>query len=157
MTSKCSSPRLLCRDLNWTVAGTRCSAYIITWPRVCVPVHTCVCMCACLRARLWVWCVRGLARRPVVLLSAAGGAYWPLVIYPCPSLEPFPSVGGGAHRPLGPQCPASPCLACPYLHTLPFPREVVPTESPDCPCFTAPCRVHMEEGNCPLCWPGASK
>ena len=33
----------------------------------------------------------------VMISSAAGGAYWPIAIR-CPSLEPFPSVGGGAHR-----------------------------------------------------------
>ena len=37
----------------------------------------------------------------------------------CPSLEPFPSVGGGAHRPLTTMCPPSPCLAYPYLPTPP--------------------------------------
>ena len=30
--------------------------------------------------------------------SAAGGAYWPIAIH-CPSLGPFPSIGGGAHQP----------------------------------------------------------
>ena len=30
--------------------------------------------------------------------SAAGGAYWPIAIR-CPSLGPFPSIGGGAHQP----------------------------------------------------------
>ena len=39
------------------------------------------------------------------LLSAAGGAYWPLATSPCPSLEPFPSAGGGAHRPATTSCP----------------------------------------------------
>ena len=34
-------------------------------------------------------------------------------------------------------------------HPLPFPREVVPAEPRDCPCTTAPCRVHTEEGNRP--------
>ena len=41
----------------------------------------------------------GLARRLVVLPSAAAGAYWPLATYRCPSLEPFPSVGSGDHQP----------------------------------------------------------
>ena len=54
-----------------------------------------------------------------VLLSEAGGAHGPLATSPCPSLEPSPSVGGGAHRPLTPSCPPSPCLACPYPRTLP--------------------------------------
>ena len=31
----------------------------------------------------------------------------------CPSLEPFASVGGGAHRPLTTLCPPPPSLACP--------------------------------------------
>ena len=33
----------------------------------------------------------------VLFSSAAGGAYWPIAIG-CPSLGPFPSIGGGAHR-----------------------------------------------------------
>ena len=33
----------------------------------------------------------------VMISSAAGGAYWPIAIR-CPSLGPFPSIGGGAHR-----------------------------------------------------------
>ena len=36
-------------------------------------------------------------------------------LLPCPSLDPSPSVGGGAHRPLTPSCPPSPCLATPFL------------------------------------------
>ena len=36
-----------------------------------------------------------LAQPLVVLLPEAGGAYWPLATYSCPSLEPFPSFGGG--------------------------------------------------------------
>ena len=35
----------------------------------------------------------------VALLSAAGGAYWPIAIR-CPSLGPSPSKRGGAHQPL---------------------------------------------------------
>ena len=35
----------------------------------------------------------------VLFSSAAGGAYWPIAIR-FPSLGPFSSVGGGAHRPL---------------------------------------------------------
>ena len=70
-----------------------------------------------------------------MLLSAAGGAYWPLTTSPCPFLEPSSSVGSSAHRPLTPPlCPPSPCL--PSLRPLPFPWEAVPTEPPDCPCFT---------------------
>ena len=47
--------------------------------------------------------------RPFVLLSAASGAYRPLATYRCPSLEPSPSAGGGAPRPLTPLCPPTPC------------------------------------------------
>jgi len=32
-----------------------------------------------------------------MISSAAGGAYWPIAIR-CPSLGPFPSIGGGAPR-----------------------------------------------------------
>ena len=46
-----------------------------------------------------------LGRVPPLL---GGGARWPLATYPCPFLEPFPSVCGGAHRPL---TTLSPCLA----------------------------------------------
>ena len=35
-----------------------------------------------------------------VLLFAAGGTFWPPATCCCPFLEPFPSVGGSAHRPL---------------------------------------------------------
>ena len=35
----------------------------------------------------------------MVFYSAAGGAYSPMAIR-CPSLGPFPSIGGGAHRSL---------------------------------------------------------
>ena len=35
----------------------------------------------------------------VLFPSAAGGAYWAIAIR-FPSLGPFPSLGGGAHRPL---------------------------------------------------------
>ena len=38
-------------------------------------------------------------RHGVLFSSAAGGAYW-LIAICCPSLGPFPSIGGGAHRPL---------------------------------------------------------
>ena len=56
-----------------------------------------------------------LARTLVVSLSAAAGAYWLLATYRCPSLEPSPSVGGGAHQRLTTSCPPSRCLAYPYL------------------------------------------
>ena len=40
---------------------------------------------------------------------------------------------------------------------LPCGRQCVPTGAPDCPCFTAPCRAHTEEGNGPRRRPRASK
>ena len=49
----------------------------------------------------------GLARRMSGLLSEAGGARPPVAAHRCPFLEPFPSAGGGAHRPLTTQCPCS--------------------------------------------------
>ena len=62
----------------------------------------------------------GGAWRPDGLLSVAGGAYCPLAASPCPSLEPSPSAGGGAHRPLTPQVPSlSLSLAHPHLPTPP--------------------------------------
>ena len=45
--------------------------------------------------------------------------YWPLATNPCPFLEPFPSIGGGAHQPLNTVCPSFPCLPHPYLPTHP--------------------------------------
>ena len=94
----------------------------------------------------------------------AGGAYWTLATYPSPFLEPFPFIGGGAHRPLTTLCPPSPCLdsclAWPYLPTHPsLPlvgcANAVPRLSlVHC---SVSYRVHTEEGNCPRCWPGASK
>ena len=93
-----------------------------------------------------------------VFWSAAGGANWPIATY-CPlPLDHYlhrrrcPSA---SHRPLtflsllGPTLP----LYFPFLSIGRF----VPTEPPDCPCFTAPCRVHTEEGNFPRRWPAASK
>ena len=47
------------------------------------------------------------------LLSEAG-AHWPLATSPCPFVEPSPSAGGRAHRPL------SPCLAYPLPPHTPF-------------------------------------
>ena len=97
----------------------------------------------------------GVARHLIVLLSAAAGAYWPLAAYRCLSLEPFPSAGGGAHRPRTTMCPPSLCLSSPSLLTPPsFPLGGCAL---DFPCFTALCRVHTEEANCPRRWPGASK
>ena len=52
---------------------------------------------------------------------------------------------------LSPPC-ALPLQAWPILtspHPLPLPPEVLPTEPPDCLCFTALCRVHTKEGNSP--------
>ena len=72
------------------------------------------------------------------LLSEAGGAYWPLAIYTCPFLEPFPSVGSSAIELSLPRAPDPPLLPIrTSLHPLPFLWEVAPTERPDCPCFTA--------------------
>ena len=42
-----------------------------------------------------------------------------------------------------------PGLASPPALSLPFPWEVVPTEPPDCPCFTAPCQARTEQGTGP--------
>ena len=81
----------------------------------------------------------------------------PLAAYRGPFLDPPPSAGG-ARRPLTPPPPSVPslplCLA--YPHPLPSPREVAPTQPPDCPCSTAPCWVRTEE-DCPRRWPGASQ
>ena len=41
----------------------------------------------------------------VLFLSAAGSAYWPIAIC-CPSMGPFPVIGGVAHRPLNTLCPS---------------------------------------------------
>ena len=74
------------------------------------------------------------------------------------SLNPFsPQVAApiGLSPPCALPFPAWPILTS--LLTLPFPWKAVPREPPDSPCFTALCRVHKEEGNCPHCWPGASK
>ena len=88
----------------------------------------------------------------VVSLSATGGTQWPLATYGPPSLEPFSSIGSSTHQPL------ATCMAIlTSLLTLPFLWEVLPTEPPDCPCFTALCRIHPDEGNCPHHWPSASK
>ena len=52
----------------------------------------------------------------VLLSSAAGGAYRPIVIR-CPSLGPSPSIGGGAHRLPTARCPPSSSLAYLSLST----------------------------------------
>ena len=85
---------------------------------------------------MWVLGGGGLARRPVVLLSATGSASWPLATYRCPSLKSFPSIGGGAH-PL--PLPPWPILTSPL--TLPLAWQVAPMEPPDFPCFTALCQL----------------
>ena len=53
--------------------------------------------------------------------------------------------------PIGLSCPPSPSAwpTLTPLHPLPFRRETVPTQPPDCPCATAPCRAHAEEGTGP--------
>ena len=94
----------------------------------------------------------GLAHCHGVLFSStAGGAYW-LIAIRCPSLEPFPSIGGGAHWPLTNLRPSSSSLPI-FPSYFPCLSLVVPTEPPDFCCFTALCRVHVEEGNGPCCWP----
>ena len=56
----------------------------------------------------------------VLLPPADWDANWPIATY-CPSLGPFPSKGGGAHRPLIALCPSSSSLPYPSLSTsLPF-------------------------------------
>ena len=45
-------------------------------------------------------------------MTVAAVAYW-LIAIRCPFLGPFPSIGGGAHRPLTALCPSSSSL--PYL------------------------------------------
>ena len=64
-------------------------------------------------------------------------------------------------NPLPPEAavPIVPSLSLPYLpySPLPVPWEIVPMEPPDCPCFSAPCRVHTAEGNGPCHWRGALK
>ena len=44
-----------------------------------------------------------------------------IATYPCPFLEPFASVGGGAHWPLNPLCPPS---LPPAIQCLPLQRAV---------------------------------
>ena len=106
----------------------------------------------------WAGGGRGLAWHLVVLLSAAGSAYWLLATYCCPSLESLPSIGGGTHRPLTNLCSPSPCLAYRYLPTPSFALVGRAHGAPrDFPCLTALCQVHKEEGNCPRGWPGVFK
>ena len=68
-------------------------------------------------------------------------------------LNPLPPQ---AAAPIGlsPPC-AHPLPAWPVLTSvrpLPFPWEGVPTDPPDCPCFTALCRDHTKEGCSPRRW-----
>ena len=70
-----------------------------------------------------------------MLRSAAGGLLASRHFTAALPLRPLPPQ---AAMPIGlspPSRPPSPCLA--YPHPLPFPREVVPTGPPDCPCSTA--------------------
>ena len=55
-------------------------------------------------------------RHGVLFSSAVSGAYLPIAIH-CPSLGPFPSISGGAPRPLTTLCPPSPSLAYLSLST----------------------------------------
>ena len=74
------------------------------------------------------------------------------------SLNPFPpqaAVPIGLTPPRALDLPVGPVLFS--LHTLPVPWLVVPTKPPDCPCATALCQVHTEEGSGPCHWPGASR
>ena len=73
-----------------------------------------------------IWVQRGRKAGPA---GGGGGlacrlgllSYWPMTIR-CPSLGPFPSIGGGPYRPLPTLCPSSSSLAYPSLSTsLPFP------------------------------------
>ena len=76
----------------------------------------------------------------------------------CPSLGPFPSIGGGAQRPFSALCPSP--LSSAYLSlstSLSFPSEGCANGPPGPSLFTALCWVHTEEGNRPCGWPGASK
>ena len=88
-----------------------------------------------------------------MLLSAAGGAYWPLAT----SLDPPPSAGGSTHRPLTPLCPPFPPSPSLPPHTPFFSLGTWCQQSPpDCPYSTALCRAHTEEGQGLRCWPGVS-
>ena len=53
------------------------------------------------------------ARRAHILSLYDRGMQRVLSVSSAPFLEPPPSAGGGAHRPLTPQRPPSPCLAYP--------------------------------------------
>ena len=67
---------------------------------------------------------------------------------------PFPPHGWSAPDGLPLLLCPPPPVSFPSLLPFPFPREVMPAERPDCPCFTAPCRVHTEEGHFPRRWQG---
>ena len=62
----------------------------------------------------------GVGMMPWCVLVRSSGANWPIATY-CPSLGPFPSVGGGAHRPLTTLCPSSPLAYLSLSTSLPFP------------------------------------
>ena len=72
----------------------------------------------------------------------------PLTALPLDPLPPSAVVPMGLSLPCVLPLPIHPCI-----HPLPFPREVVPAEAPDCPCFTARRQVHTGEGNGPRRWP----
>ena len=87
---------------------------------------------------------------PLWCWSAGGGAYWPLANYRRPSLDPSPSAGGGAQRPLNPLMPPplpppglssppnTPSLSGPLLFTPPF---QTPHEPRAPPAHTDSCRA----------------
>ena len=89
-----------------------------------------------------------------MLLSEAGGAYWPLATYPCLFLEPSPN----AHRPLSPPVPSLPLpgpSSPPHTPFLPLGRLC--QRSPRTVPFHCSVSGHTKEGDCPRHWPGASK
>ena len=63
------------------------------------------------------------------------------------------SAGGGAHRPLSPPplppSPSLPALSFPLYSPFVSPWYVVPTETPDYPCFTASCRSTRRRATAP--------
>ena len=81
------------------------------------------------------WGGWGVGMTPGWIAVCSWRHLWALVTDCCPSLEPFPSRGGGTHWPL----PPSPCLAYPY-----FPRHPsfpLVGRAHGAPCFTALCWV----------------
>ena len=69
--------------------------------------------------------------------------------YRCPFLQPVPSLG----MPISLSLP----FALPLAVYLTFLLPLVGCANPDCPCFTALCQIHTEEGNDPRHWLGVSK